>query len=46
MPVILDTMDHLVVRRLAREELAALAEHLPQALGGEAQPWMDGDAWA
>jgi len=49
MPVELDAHglgDHLVLRRLGKEDLDGLEDLLPQALAGEADPWMDGDACA
>jgi len=46
MPVIVATESpHLVVRRLGKEDLDGLAEVLPQALGGDVEPWTE-DAWA
>lgn len=49
MPVVLDSNPlgvHVVVRRLAKEDLHGLAELLPAALGGDVDAWMGGEAWA
>ncbi|MFO1533457.1 MAG: hypothetical protein ABR562_07160 [Thermoplasmatota archaeon] len=43
MPIVVDAQPHLVLRRLAKEDLDGLADVIP-ALGGDVDPWPEG-AW-